>query len=171
MPGGREKPLHLQSTSDLWVGIIGFPAFGSFFVAVPLVLGTPVGGSWWSMLWMVLLFSGLFMLAGALVGVPRLKELRRRGEWVPPGMAWQPALVSIVLVFLIMAVAIAIIFVGFWISEPANSPVVSAIAGGGLVGTVIVFINQIGRRLIRRPPASAGNGATKPSPPAGRPPE
>src|SRR5947207_14239135 len=82
MPGGREKPLHLQSTSDLWVGIIGFPAFGSFFVAVPLMLGTPVGGSWWSTLWMVLLFGGSFTLAGLLVCVPRLSDLLRRAASV-----------------------------------------------------------------------------------------
>jgi hypothetical protein len=109
MPGGREKPLHLQSTTDLWMGIVPVPVFGSFFVAVPL-LGTPVNGSSWSTLWLVPFVVGFFTLAGVLGSVPRLKELRRRGEWVPPGMAGQPVLVSIVLVLLILAACVADIF-------------------------------------------------------------
>src|SRR5262249_27670845 len=109
MPGGREKPLHLQPASELWVGILGVPVFGSFFVAVP-VLGTPVGG-WWGRTFLVgVCLVGVFTLAGVLGGVPRLKELRRRGAWVPPGMARQPVLVSIVLALLVLAACVADIF-------------------------------------------------------------
>ncbi|MFO0965641.1 MAG: hypothetical protein U0793_08670 [Gemmataceae bacterium] len=74
MPGGREKPLHLQSTTDLWVRLVFPPGFGSFFVATPLALGASAGGSWRSTLWFVLLLGGFFMLAGVLLAVPALKE-------------------------------------------------------------------------------------------------
>jgi hypothetical protein len=173
MPGGREKPLHLQSTSDLWVGIIGFPAFGSFFVAVPLV-GTPVSGSW-SRLWIVLFLGGFFTLTGVLLGVPRLKELRRRGAWVPPGVTWQPVLVSIVLVLLIMAAGVACIFTGGGVSELAVAAGMRESLAGGL-GAAVTLLLAGGAgsglwRLVRNPPPPEGNGSTEPSPPAERPPE
>jgi hypothetical protein len=175
MPGGREKPLHLQTTRDLWVGIICFPAFGSFFVAVPLVLGTPVGGSWRSTLWIVLLFGGFFTLAGVLLGVPRLKELCRRGTWVPPGVARQPILVSIVLVLLIMAAGVACSFTGSWVSQVAVAAGLrEALAGflaSAVIGSLIAVAVFVLRRLVRQPLGSEGNGTTEPSPPAERPPE
>ena len=174
MPGGREKPLHLQSTTDLWVGIIGFPAFGSFFVAVPLV-GTPVGGSWWGTFWFLLLFGGFFTLAGVLLGVPRFKELRRRGAWVPPGMARQPVLVSIVLELLILAAGVADICAGAGVAKLAVAAGLRA-DFAGVLGS-IVFVSLAGvavvvlRRLARKPPGPEGNGTAEPSPPADRPPE
>src|SRR5262245_51888083 len=103
MPGVREKPIHLRSTTDLWAPIIFAPVFGSCFVAMPLTLG-PV--SWWGTL-VLLLFGGSFGLAGTLSAVSGLKELRRRGAWAPPGVARHPVLVSVVLVLLIMTVGVA----------------------------------------------------------------
>jgi hypothetical protein len=90
----------------LWVGTIGFPAFGGLFLAAPLV-GTPVDGSWWGTLGAELLFGGIFSFAGVLLGVPRLAELARRGAWVPPGTARHPVRVAIALAVLSMAAAVA----------------------------------------------------------------
>jgi hypothetical protein len=92
MPGGSEKPLHLQSTTDLWVGALGIPAFGSFFLAVPL-MGTPAdrSWSWWHPRGLELLLIGFFAVGGVLGGVPRLRELHRRGARVPRGTAGRPS--------------------------------------------------------------------------------
>jgi hypothetical protein len=159
MPGGREKPLHLQSTTDLWAGVFAIPAFGSFFLAVPL-MGTPVdrSWSWWNTLGLELLFIGFFTLGGVLGGVSRLNELHRRGAWVPRGTARRPVLVSLVLVFLTLATGVAFIFVGFGVSSLAVAAGLRESWAGGLGGAV--SLSLVGgailalRRLARKPPAS-----------------
>jgi len=78
---------------------------------------------------------------------------------------------AIALSVLFMTVGVAIVLAISWISELAHSPVLSAVVGGGLGIAAIIFAYQIGQRLARKPPASEGNGATEPSPPADRPPE
>src|SRR5262245_59715386 len=103
MPGVREKPLHLRSTTDLWAPIIFAPVFGSCIVAMPLTLGTL---SWWGTL-VLLLFGGSFALPAVLSAVSGLKELRRRSAWVPPGVARQPVLGPIVLWLLTRPVGVA----------------------------------------------------------------
>jgi hypothetical protein len=174
MPGGREKPLHLQSTTDLWVAIVAVPGFGSFFVAVPL-LGTPVNGSRWSVLWIVPLFIACFTLVGVVVCVPHLKELRRRGAWVPPGVTRRPVLGSIVLVLLILAAGVVFILTGMGVAK-------LAVAAGmresfaGVLGSIVIFSLAgvavfVLRRWARKPPGPEGNGTTEPGPRADRPPE
>jgi len=156
MPGGRAKPLHLQRTGELWSGIVGLPMFGSFFVGLPLVFGP---------LWLGLLLGGLITLVGVVVDVPTLRELRRRGAWVPPGTARHPVLVSVVLVFLIMSATLTVVSALCWISELAKSPVLSAVLSAGLVGGVTVFLFRIALRVDRKPPpASGGSGTSEPSP-------
>jgi len=172
MPGVREKPLHLQSNTDLWVPILFAPTFGSLFVAVPLTVDT---GSWWSTLGLVLLFGGFFTLAGVLAAVRGLPELRRRGAWVPPGVARQPVLVSIVLVLLIMTAGVAYALAAFWVMELAMAAGLRGVFAGVLAP--VVFFSLVGvtglvlRRMARKPPTSEGNAATEPGPPAKRPPE
>jgi hypothetical protein len=60
-----------------------------------------------------------------------------------------------------MAVGVAIVFALSWVCEWANSPVVSTVVACGFVGTFVVLINLIGRRLVRKPPASGDKGATE----------
>ena len=77
---------------------------------------------------------------------------------------------------LLMAVGIAIDFAGFWIFSGlaiTGVPPAAVVGGlvGGLVAAVFVSLERIGQRLARKPPASEGNGAAEPSPPAERPPE
>lgn len=139
MPGGRERPLHLQSTTDLWVGVVFVPAFGSFFVAVPL-LGTPVNGSWWSTFWLVLFLVGFFTLAGVLGSPSRLKELHRRGECVPPGIARQSVLVSIVLALLVMAAGVADIFAMAGVASLAVAAGLREVVAGVLASAVGVSL-------------------------------
>ena len=167
MPGVREKPLHLQSNTDLWVPIVFAPTFGSLFVAVPLTVDT---GSWWNTLGLVLLFGGFFTLAGVLAAVRGLPELRRRGAWVPPGVARQPVLVSIVLVLLIMTVGVAYAVIAYWVMELAMVAGLRGVFAGVLAP--VVFFSLVGvtglvlRQLARKPPTSEGNATTEPSPPA-----
>jgi hypothetical protein len=171
MPGVRGKPLHLESNTDLWAPIVFAPTFGSLFVAVPLTADT---GSWWSTLGLVLLFGGFFTLAGALAAVRGLPELRRRGAWVPPGVARQPVLVSIVLVLLIMTVGVAYALTAFWVMELAMAAGLRGLLAGLL--SPVVFFSLVGVtgfvlwRWARKFPTSKGNGTTEPGPPAERPP-
>jgi hypothetical protein len=163
MPGGHEKPLPIQSTTDLWVGILGFPAFGSLFVAVPMI-GTPTDGSRWTTFWAVSLFVGFFLLAGVLLGVPRLKELRRRREWVPPGTARRPVLVSTIMVLLILAAGAFYMIAGGWVGELAVAAGLGALYAGllgsaiaaSLAGLTVLAV----RRWARRAPGAESNGTT-----------
>lgn len=166
MPGGREKPLHLQSTTDLWVGICGIPAFGSFFLAVPL-MGTPVdrSWSWWHPLGLELLFIGFFTLGGVLGGVSRLKELHRRGAWVPRGTARHPVLVCLVQVVLTLATGVSFIFAGLGVSSLAVAAGLQESWAGGLGGAV--SLSLVGgaivvlRRWARKPPATESPGTRR----------
>jgi hypothetical protein len=73
-------------------------------------------------------------------------------------------------------VSIAIDFAGFWIFSGlaiTGVPQAAVVGGlvGGLVAIVFVSLERIGQRLARKPPASEGNGAAEPNPPAECPPE
>jgi hypothetical protein len=157
----------------LWVGIVAFPAFGCLFLAVPM-MGTPVDGSGWTTFWMVSLSGGFFLVSGVLLGVPRLKELRRRREWVPPGTARQPVLASTIMVLLILAVGVAFFFAGGWVAELAVAAGLREVFAGFLGSAVTASLAGVTvfvvRRLARQPPDAEGDGTTEPSPPTDRPP-
>jgi hypothetical protein len=106
MPG-REKPLHLQSASDLWGTIIGFPLMGGILLAAILVASAKNA---WEGFWVVLLV-GAFLFPWSFLGIPeRLLELARRGEWVPRSTVRHPRLVGATLTVLGMVVPVAIVF-------------------------------------------------------------
>ena len=95
MPG-REKPLHLQSVSDLWVTIIIFPVFLGTLFGTFFVVDVPEGKQW-QWLCTLVLFGAFFGFLGTAGIRSRLSELTRRGQWVPPGATRRPALVGVVL--------------------------------------------------------------------------
>jgi hypothetical protein len=175
MPGVREKPLHLQSTTDLWIAIAAIPVFLSFFVALPFL--ATAGHSWlgpfWGPFWLALVWFGFFTVQGVFGIPPRLKELCRRGAWVPPGTARRPVLASIVLELLIIAAGVANIFAMAGVSSLAVAAgmresfagVLGCFFSLSLAGAAIVAL----RRLARKPPGP--EGTTGPSPPSDRPPE
>jgi hypothetical protein len=131
MPGGHrtEKPLDLQSTRDLWLGIIAIPAFGGLLLVVPLIGMPPIGrlllavplivkpAGGWGALGVAILFGACFAISGILLSGPRLAELRRRGAWVPSGTARFPALVAVALALLSMAAGLAVQFAGLGIAR------------------------------------------------------
>src|SRR5262245_37999502 len=171
MPGRGTPPSRLP-VSDLWGVMIACWAFGSFFVGAVLsaaLLGTPKGGNW-AGFWAVLFVGGFVGVCASVVSASHLSELVRRRAWVPPGTARHPILMAIALSVLFIAVGAALLLAILWVSELAHSPLVSAVLGGGFGIGVVIFAYEIGRRLARKPPASEGNGATEPSPPAERPP-
>jgi hypothetical protein len=171
MPG-RGKPLHLQSVSDLWSGIIGTSTFCGLFLGVVLVctlVGTQKGGQ---SFWPVLVVGGFLGVCAIAVSAVCLGELVRRRAWVPAGAARFPVLMSIVLSVVLMAVGVALDFVGIGIAlllKPVSSPALIGASVSGLGFAVIGLVYLI-RRLARKPPTSEGAGATELSP-AERPPD
>jgi hypothetical protein len=79
-------------------------------------MGTPKGGPWGNVV--VLLMVGAVLLAMAtVVSPPRLRELARRGEWVPRGTATPPYRVAFALTALLMAAVVAVLHAGVWILQ------------------------------------------------------
>jgi hypothetical protein len=107
----RDKPLHLQSTADVWVPMLGLPAFGGILLTVPLV-GTPADGSYWGSVAVVLIVLVFFEFAGLFMAVPGLEELRQRGAWLPPGYHRYPILVTLAVPLVAMLVSAALMLAG-----------------------------------------------------------
>ena len=173
MPG-RGKGPGRQSVPELWSGMIGFPLFGGLLLGVMLVC--TLEGSQSPPFWVVFLRGGFLGVWATAVPVVHVRELVRRRAWVPPGTTGCPILMGIAVAVLLMAVGIAVAFAVFWIFsglEITGVPQAAVVGGlvGGLVAAVFVSLERIGQRLARKPPASEGNGAAEPSPPAERPPE
>ena len=173
MPG-RGKGPGRQSVPELWSGMIGFAFFGGLLLGIILVLTLEAGEA--PPLWVVFLGGGFLAVWATAAPVVHMRELVRRRAWVPPGTTRCPILMGIAVSILLMAVGIAIDFVGFWIFsglEITGVPQAAVVGGlvGGLVAAVFVSLERIGQRLARKPPASEGNGAAEPSPPVERPPE
>ena len=81
MPGGHgtgEKPLHLQSGTDLWLGALGPPVYMCGLL-VATFLGTPRDPTWgvWLGRAIVVGFVAWYVWLGSR---PRLRELRRRAH-------------------------------------------------------------------------------------------
>ena len=173
MPG-RGKGPGRQSVPELWSGMIGFAFFGGLLLGIILVLTLEAGEA--PPLWVVFLGGGFLAVWATAAPVVHMRELVRRRAWVPPGTTRCPILMGIAVSMLLMAVGIAIDFVGIWIFsglEITGVPQAAVVGGlvGGLVAAVFVSLERIGQRLARKPPASEGNGAAEPSPPVERPPE
>jgi len=96
-----------QTPTDLWAMIIG-PA---------VLVGLAIYGPFWADSWLILggiVFLGIWAVA---MSNPFLRELTRRGEWVPPGTARHPALVAIVLTALLAAAVVATLLTLVWVER------------------------------------------------------
>ncbi|MGL4423648.1 MAG: hypothetical protein ACRCZF_23530, partial [Gemmataceae bacterium] len=74
----------------LWGGIAALPIFGGVLVGATLV-GTPRPGSLLPGWAATLLVAAFVWFLGWLLARRRLRELNRRGVWVPPGTVTRPA--------------------------------------------------------------------------------
>jgi hypothetical protein len=97
----------------LWAFIVAPPFFAVLGVGLALTSISVDGpGGRVGLLLASLAFLGIWATA---VSRPLLKELARRGEWVPPGTARQPVLVALAIPVLIHAVGGAVMSVMIWV--------------------------------------------------------
>src|SRR5207253_2075177 len=113
-PAPKPAPPKPETVADLWVAII-FPAvFGGLGLCVP-ILGTNTEGGPCGTFVAVLLIGGFFGTWATVIGVVRLKELARRGEWTPPGVTSHPVWVAAAVPVLLMATTIAAMLTLMWV--------------------------------------------------------
>jgi hypothetical protein len=110
---GRGRPIHEDTTDALWTAVLGLPLF------LPLLVVATFAGESREGLWRVWLvragMSLFFWLSAWAAAVPRLRELGRRGVWLPPGLQRWPVLAAagyVAAVMLVTAVAWAGIVFG-----------------------------------------------------------
>jgi hypothetical protein len=103
-----------EPTGDLWVAMIFPPYFAGIILCIPL-MGTPVDGSPWGNVVLLLFVGAVFVIWARVVSPPRLRELARRGEWVPAGTMTHPYWVAFALTALNMAAVVAVLHVGVWV--------------------------------------------------------
>jgi hypothetical protein len=175
MPGRGRGPGR-QSVPELWSGIVGFSIFGGLFLGVILV------GAWSdpSAPSCPLFLVGGFVVVWATVpNVVYVRELVRRGAWVPPGTARHPTPMAVALSALLLAVGVACdvaavgiaqLFEDALVGSPARVGAIIGAVGFAALGLVRLII-LIWRRSGRTPPRLAGRGTSGPSPAADRPPE
>jgi hypothetical protein len=152
--------------------MIGFPLFGGLLLGVMLVCTLEGGQS--PPFWVVFLACGFLGVWATAVPVVHMRELVRRGAWVPPGTNGRPILLGIAVSILLMAMGIAIDFAVFWVFsglEITSVPQAAVVGGlvGGLVAVVFVSLERIGQQLARKPAASRatddGPGDNRTAPP------
>jgi hypothetical protein len=103
-----------ESVSGLWVGMILMTVFVGLFVTVPLV-GTPTDGNYWSK-FIAIPVIGAFCLAFATAVVwKNLKELARRGAWVPPGAERYPIRVAVATAAVLIATTVHAMLTLLWV--------------------------------------------------------
>ena len=107
MPGGGPVIRPNENIVSLWFGLLFEPYFGGLFVAVTFA-GRTDGPAW--QLWAVRAFIALFFCSfGSVTAVMCFRELRRRGHWLPPGVARRPWLAPSVYVALTLVIWTAVI--------------------------------------------------------------
>ena len=117
-PGATPEPkpagdLNTDERGRLWAFIIAPPFFAILGVALALTSTSVEGpGGRVGLILGSLAFFGIWATA---VSRPLLKELARRGEWVPPGTARHPLLVALAIPVLIHAVGGTVMGVMIWV--------------------------------------------------------
>jgi hypothetical protein len=107
MPGGGPLIRPSDTVETLWFGLLIEPWFGGLFVAVTFA-GRSDGPEW--QLWALRAFLVLFFgSVGSLTAVLIFREFRRRGYWVPPGVARHPWLAPAAYVAAIIPIFAAVI--------------------------------------------------------------
>jgi hypothetical protein len=105
-----------RPAGDLWLVMIGPPVFAALILCLPL-MGTAGKGGPWGDVVVLLIVAAVLVIWAAKVSPPCLRELVRRGEWVPPGTAEHPYRVALVLTALLMATVVAVMFAGVWVLQ------------------------------------------------------
>src|SRR5258708_7372799 len=83
MPPGGPPIRPNEPVEGLWCGILWAPTFGGLFIAA--TFAGRAGGPAWEV-WALRAFMALFFgLVGSGSAARCFRELRRRGNWVPPG--------------------------------------------------------------------------------------
>jgi formate hydrogenlyase subunit 3/multisubunit Na+/H+ antiporter MnhD subunit len=106
--------LNQDERGRLWAFIVVPPFFGVVGIGLPLT-STSVDGDEWGKVGLILgslAFLGIWVTA---ISKPLLKELARRGEWVPPGTTRYPVLVALAIPVLILAALGAVVGVEIWV--------------------------------------------------------
>ncbi len=108
------EPLLNENERGLWWALsIAPPFFAVVGIALPLTSTSVDGpGGRVGLILGSLAFLGIWTTA---VSRPLLKELTRRGEWVPPGTARYPVLVALAVSVVILAVGGAVMGVMIWV--------------------------------------------------------
>jgi hypothetical protein len=165
MPG-RGKGPGQQSVRELWEGIGGFSLFGG------LLLGLTLTGLWSgraASFWPLLLVGGFVVLWATVPNVIYVRELVRRGAWVPPGTARHPTVMLLAVGVVVVGVAVGLAQV---IDLDGVPPAVVAVTIGA-VGFAALGLARLvvlaARRSGRVPPRAAGNGTPGPGPAADPP--
>ena len=106
MPG-RPRPVERETVEGLWATVVLVPLLLSCLV-VATFLGKSAGPPWqnWAVRGAVALVALVF--ARAAVG-DRVRELRRRGRWVPPG-ASRPWLLAAALILAFGSAVAGLVF-------------------------------------------------------------
>ncbi len=92
MPG-RGRPIREETTNSLWWDILSLPLLLALMMIVPTFASESGEGPW--PLWLVCSVLSVFCwLLSFGVAVPRVRELGRRGEWLPPGLKQRPVLAT-----------------------------------------------------------------------------
>jgi hypothetical protein len=110
MPGGGPVIRPNDTVETLWFGLVIEPIFGGLFVAVTFA-GRADGPEWtvWALRALIALF---FCSFGSVTAAMCFRELRRRGAWVPPGVARRPWLAPAAYVAAMLLVS-SVVIVGF----------------------------------------------------------
>lgn len=105
--------LNEDELGRLWAFIVAFPFFAVLGVGLGLT-STSVDGPG-GRFGLILGSLAFLVLWAAAVSRPLLKELARRGAWVPPGTTRHPLLVALAIPVLIHAVGGAVMGALIWV--------------------------------------------------------
>lgn len=96
-----------ETIQGLWFGIVFLPIYGGIFVAVTFA-GQSDDPAW--VLWALRAYIALFFCScGSVSAVMSFRELRRRGQWVSPGVTRHPWLAPAGYVAGLLLIASAVI--------------------------------------------------------------
>jgi hypothetical protein len=170
MPG-RGKGPGRQSVRELWEGMVGFSLFGGLLLGLTLIgLWSGRAAPFWP-----LLVGGCTVLWATVPNVISVRELVRRGAWVPPGTARHPTVMAVAWSALLLAVGVAVVGVIVGLAQvidldgvpPAVVGVTVAAMGFAALGLARLVV-PAARGSGRVPPGAAG-GTLGPGPAADPP--
>lgn len=109
-----EPPLNDNERGLWWALAIAPPFFALLAIGLPLT-STPENGDEWGKAGLIFGSLAFLVIWTIVVSRPLLKDLARRGAWVPPGTARHPVLVAFAIPILIHAVLGTVAGVEIWL--------------------------------------------------------